>query len=134
MRTLVLFLCLFSVIACPYECAIRQVSSVCTQNEAIDECSEGCCAKHGGRSSEGESPTPRLPEEDGLNCFCDGVVFCNGCEADVDLDAQVVFLPWTNSALTPELAGCVGVNESFAPPLATLDSKSMRIALRSLQL
>lgn len=134
MRNFIVLSCFFSVLACPYQCAIRQVAGAIAKSEASVVCCEGCCTQKNANSSQDESPQPPLPEEDGLSCFCDGTVFCNADQADLSLDTQVIFVPWTDSALTPELLSRTRVQESSASTLETLDSKSMRISLRSLQL
>lgn len=130
MRNVVLLLCVFSVLACPHECAIRQVAAACAHS---GDCCQGCYSEH-ENSSQDESPQAPRPVEDGLSCFCDGAVFASGCEADLDLDAPAIYVPWSDSDPTCELMGRVGVHQSFAPTATTLDSKTMRIALRSLQL
>jgi hypothetical protein len=135
MRTFVAILCLATVIACPYECAIRRVAAAYAPGEAIDACCEGCCSEHeDANSSQDESPQAPLPQEDGVHCFCEGALFCSASEADLDLEVQVVFVPWAESALAPKLVSRTLVHETLVPNLAILDSKSMRIALRSLQL
>jgi hypothetical protein len=134
MRSLVAILCLLAVIACPYECAVKRVAAQWAHAVPQAGCCEGCCTRQDDNSSEKDSPQPAAPEDDGIWCVCEGVIFDSSARTLLDDIAQVGLLPLSDPHLVTTPEADFGTAQVTEPPFAVLDSKSMRISLRSLQL
>lgn len=135
MRFFVAILCLFAVAACPYECAVKRVIASCSQEPVRMECCDGCCSEPPSDPNEHGAPSPPAPEEDGIWCVCEGVIYDSSARTLVDDVTLTSFLPPADPVLAAvEIKRPNRVERASESSPDILDSKSLRIGLRSLQL
>ncbi|MFN0018619.1 MAG: hypothetical protein ACKVP0_10190 [Pirellulaceae bacterium] len=133
MRTIVVFLSIASLLACPYECAVKQAAAQACGTGHQPDCCDQCQARETTEPSDSQAPPP-APNEDGRWCLCDGVVFDVAARPVVDHSFDVSLWTW--------VCGPAEVLD-FAVPMPSVDSASLpppldgrltRIAIHSLLL
>ncbi len=136
MRTAVILLSVFSVLACPYDCAMMQAPA---QAIEIENDSQPACCKHCQARANNETanhPTPAAPpsDEEGRSCFCEGAVFDVAFRTMVDDTLDVSLWTWVVDAVdVPGISQPVtSVDHDNLPP--PVDGRLTRIAIRSLLL
>ncbi len=133
MRNLFILLCLFSVVACPYECAVKQFALRVSAIEVREACSEGCCSNRKHGHNDEEAPATPTPQKDGLCCVCEGVALASSSSVDLDDLADSVDVAWLSFEFEPvSVVSISSKQDDCALPLLSRDSQSLRIALRSL--
>lgn len=98
MRTAFLLFCVFSVLACPYECAVSQALARSVEQRVESKCCEKCAARQLPENTEDQSPASPPGNDDGRACFCDGAVFDVAVRASLDESLEVSLWTWVATA------------------------------------
>lgn len=133
MRSIVLVFSLFAVLACPYECAVRQALASQAENRVDAACCDRCAARKLNESANNQIPASPQNDEDSRPCFCEGAVFDVADRATVSDSLNVFLWVWVVS-VDAQFDPCqppLSLERSDLPPL---DGRQTRIEMGSLRL
>lgn len=130
MRSLLVLFAVVGVLACPYNCAVRAVSTRAWTKEAKTGCCDLCRVKHDAENQRSSDPTPA---QEHRSCVCDGIALESPTRTSIDsLLFSAHWVIANDSAL---------VLDAVMPERTTIDSarpplfgsgRSMRVSLLSL--
>ncbi len=136
MRTFIVYLAIVALLACPYDCAVKYAAAQSVRSEQPIACCNQCQAHESSAGSPaGQTKHPPKPSDDGKSCLCEGAVFDAAVRSDVEIELQCSLLLWcAEIVVTPSLVSFSPDLEIAGPPIDEVGGRSMRIAMRSLQL
>ena len=113
MRSFVILFTILSLLACPYDCAVK-VSAMHLMGVKQPACCDNCQANKESDSTDHQAPETPTPDKDGHSCLCEGAVFIAADQWQFD-DAMSV-------AIVTVLLGDLDVI-SIVQPTRTLNSE-----------
>lgn len=133
MQKFAAILSLIAIVACPYECTVKQLVMHTASTESQTGCCEGCCTSESDRSDSEQSPPAQ--DGDGVWCLCDGAVVDNSARPTIDHLTLLCVSSWS---IFPKSTIVDYANPAPSNPASSIfvarDSSFARIALRSLLL
>lgn len=134
MQTVVVFLSIASVLACPYDCAVKVAAAQAMRSDHKPACCKRCRTSETTEPTNNPTPESPAPVEDGRWCLCEGAVLCATARFSVDDSLQVSLWTWVSgTAETLDIATHLpSIDRAELPP--PLDGRLTRIAMHSLLL
>ena len=134
MRNIVVLLAIVSVLACPYECAVKLAAAQVMGGDKVAACCDKCRTRETTAPVNDHTPSPPAPDEDGRWCLCEGVVFDPGARSLIDDSVEASLGTWAigSAKLLNANAPTPNVDCAALPP--PLDGRLTRISIRSLLL
>jgi hypothetical protein len=135
-RTFIVYLSIVAILVCPYDCAVKYAAAQSVGGENQIACCERCAAHRATEHSPaGSNEHQPKPADDGKSCLCEGAVFDGMTRSDVEIVLQFSLSPCVaDTAAAPSLVSFSAGLESGGTPIDDEGGRSMRIAMRSLQL
>jgi hypothetical protein len=132
MRTAVILLSVFSVLACPYDCAVMHAFAQRIEQESKPACCKHCEARAKSETSNRSKPSAPASDEDGRQCFCEGAVFDAATQTMMEDTLDVSLWTWLVDAV--EISGIdqslTSIDHASLPPPVV--GRLTRIEIRSL--